>query len=115
MGEKMWAVIVDEDQPLKLGEAEKPVCGDNDVLIEVITAGLNRADLVQRRGLYPPPPGASQIMGLECAGTVVAHGAAVTDCAIGDRVCGLLAGGGIRGGQGFGATNEMGTKIDEGG
>ncbi|MEL6857504.1 MAG: NAD(P)H-quinone oxidoreductase [Pseudomonadota bacterium] len=94
MGEKMWAVIVDEDQPLQLGQAEKPICGDNDVLVEVITAGLNRADLVQRRGLYPPPPGASHIMGLECAGTIVARGAAVTDWAVGDRVCGLLAGGG---------------------
>ncbi|MEO1662354.1 MAG: NAD(P)H-quinone oxidoreductase [Pseudomonadota bacterium] len=94
MGEKMWAVIVDEDQPLQLGQAEKPICGDNDVLVEVVTAGLNRADLVQRRGLYPPPPGASHIMGLECAGTIVARGAAVTDWAVGDRVCGLLAGGG---------------------
>ncbi len=94
MGEQMWAVIVEEDQPLKIGTTEKPICGDNDVLVEVMTAGLNRADLVQRRGLYPPPPGASHIMGLECAGTIVARGAAVTDWAIGDRVCGLLAGGG---------------------
>lgn len=94
MGEQMWAVTVEEDQPLKIGTTEKPVCGDNDVLVEVMTAGLNRADLVQRRGLYPPPPGASHIMGLECAGTIVARGAAVTDWAIGDRVCGLLAGGG---------------------
>jgi NADPH2:quinone reductase len=94
MSETMWAVIVDEDQPLKLGQVEKPVCGPNDVLVEVVTAGLNRADLVQRRGLYPPPPGASDTMGLECAGTVVTVGTDVSDWAIGDRVCGLMAGGG---------------------
>lgn len=94
MGETMWAVIVEEDQPLKLGEVEKPSCGPNDVLVDVMTAGLNRADLVQRKGLYPPPPGASQIMGLECAGTVVAVGSDVSDWSVGDRVCGLMAGGG---------------------
>lgn len=94
MGETMWAVVVADDQPLKIGQVEKPACGPNDVLVEVMTAGLNRADLVQRMGLYPPPPGASEIMGLECAGTVVAIGSDVSDWAMGDRVCGLLAGGG---------------------
>lgn len=94
MSETMWAVIVEDEQPLKLGHVDKPVCGPNDVLVEIVTAGLNRADLVQRRGLYPPPPGASEILGLECAGTIVATGEEVTDWAIGDRVCGLLAGGG---------------------
>ncbi len=94
MSETMWAVIVEDEQPLKLGHVDKPVCGPNDVLVEIVTAGLNRADLVQRRGLYPPPPGASEILGLECAGTIVATGTEVTDWAIGDRVCGLLAGGG---------------------
>lgn len=94
MSETMWAVIVEDEQPLKLGHVDKPVCGPNDVLVEIVTAGLNRADLVQRRGLYPPPPGASEILGLECAGTIVATGADVSDWAIGDRVCGLLAGGG---------------------
>ncbi len=94
MGETMWAVVVDDDQPLKLGQVEKPVCGPNDVLVEIVTAGLNRADLVQRRGMYPPPPGASTIMGLECAGTIVAVGANVSDWSVGDRVCGLMAGGG---------------------
>ena len=94
MGETMWAVVVEEDQPLKLGQVEKPECGPNDVLVEIVTAGLNRADLVQRRGLYPPPPGASDIMGLECAGTIVAVGGAVPGWAVGDRVCGLMAGGG---------------------
>lgn len=94
MGETMWAVVVEEDQPLKLGDVEKPSCGPNDVLVDVMTAGLNRADLVQRKGLYPPPPGASEIMGLECAGTIVALGSDVSDWSIGDRVCGLMAGGG---------------------
>lgn len=94
MGETMWAVVVEEDQPLKLGDVEKPSCCPNDVLVDVMTAGLNRADLVQRKGLYPPPPGASQIMGLECAGTIVAIGSDVSDWSVGDRVCGLMAGGG---------------------
>ena len=94
MSQTMWAVVVDGDQPRKLGQVEKPNCGPNEVLVEVVTAGLNRADLVQRRGLYPPPPGASDIMGLECAGTIVACGADVADWQVGDRVCGLLAGGG---------------------
>lgn len=94
MGETMWAVVVEDDQPLKLGQVEKPACGPNDVLVEIVTAGLNRADLVQRRGMYPPPPGASTIMGLECAGTIVAVGGDVSDWSVGDRVCGLMAGGG---------------------
>ena len=59
-----------------------------------MSAGLNRADLVQRMGLYPPPAGASEIMGLEAAGTVVAIGSEVTHWSIGDRLCGLMAGGG---------------------
>ncbi len=94
MGETMWAVTVEDDQPLKLGQVEKPACGPYDVLIEIVTAGLNRADLVQRRGMYPPPPGASTIMGLECAGTIVAVGSDVSGWSVGDRVCGLMAGGG---------------------
>ena len=74
MAETMWAVVVEDDAPLKLADVEKPTCGPNDVLVEIVTAGLNRADLVQRRGMYPPPPGASEIMGLECSGTIVALG-----------------------------------------
>ena len=75
MAETMWAVVAEDDAPLKLADVEKPSCGANDVLVEIVTAGLNRADLVQRRGMYPPPPGVSEIMGLECSGTVVAVGA----------------------------------------
>lgn len=94
MQKSMWAVIVAEDKSLSIGEVERPVPAENEVLIEVKTAGLNRADLVQRKGFYPPPPGASPIMGLECSGVIVETGTAVTDWAVGDRVCALMAGGG---------------------
>lgn len=94
MSQTMWAVIAEGEAPLKLDQVAKPNCGPTDVLVEVRTAGLNRADLVQRKGFYPPPPGASEIMGLECSGTIVATGADVTDWQIGQRVCGLMAGGG---------------------
>ncbi|WP_150002704.1 NAD(P)H-quinone oxidoreductase [Iodidimonas gelatinilytica] len=65
-----------------------------EVLIKVVAAGVNRPDVVQRRGLYPPPPGASDIPGLEISGTIKALGAGVTNWAVGDRVCALVAGGG---------------------
>jgi len=94
MTEMMWAVNADPDQPLSLKQVEKPVCGAQDILVDVAAAGLNRADLLQRQGRYPPPPGASPIMGLECAGTIVACGAEVTQWQTGQRVCGLMAGGG---------------------
>mgnify|MGYP001802293530 CR=1 FL=1 len=94
MGEMMWAVVVEDDAPLKLAQVEKPSCGPSDVIVKVMTAGLNRADLVQRMGLYPPPPGASEIMGLECSGEIVEVGSDVSGWAVGDRVCGLMAGGG---------------------
>lgn len=94
MTETMWAVTVEDDAPLKLGQVEKPSCAPSDVLVEVKTAGLNRADLVQRKGFYPPPPGASTVMGLECSGTIVAVGSDVSEWNIGDRVAGLMAGGG---------------------
>ncbi|MEL6861823.1 MAG: NAD(P)H-quinone oxidoreductase [Pseudomonadota bacterium] len=94
MGEMMWAVVVEDKAPLKIAQVEKPSCGPSDVIVNVMTAGLNRADLVQRMGLYPPPPGASEIMGLECSGEIVEIGSAVSGWAVGDRVCGLMAGGG---------------------
>lgn len=71
-----------------------PVAGPGQVVIEVRAAGVNRADLLQRQGRYPPPAGASEIPGLECSGTVVALGAGVEGWRIGDEVCALLAGGG---------------------
>lgn len=67
---------------------------ENEVLIAVKAAGLNRADLLQRRGLYPPPPGASDILGLEVSGTIIACGPNTGDWRVGDAVCALLPGGG---------------------
>lgn len=70
------------------------VPGPGELLLDVVAAGVNRADVLQREGHYPPPPGASQTLGLECSGTVAALGDGVSGWAVGDRVCALLAGGG---------------------
>lgn len=94
MTDMMQAVISQGDAPLALGDVAKPVAAAGEVLVRVRASGLNRADLLQRKGMYPPPKGASQIMGLECAGEIVALGKGVTHWGIGDRVCALLAGGG---------------------
>ncbi|OLE79619.1 MAG: NAD(P)H-quinone oxidoreductase [Acidobacteria bacterium 13_1_20CM_2_65_9] len=75
-------------------ERPTPVPGSGDVLIKVAAAGVNRPDVMQRRGKYPPPPGASDIPGLEVAGTVDQIGPDVTGWKIGDAVCALVAGGG---------------------
>ncbi|WP_045821098.1 NAD(P)H-quinone oxidoreductase [Williamsia herbipolensis] len=82
------------DAVLEPTTAPKPSAGPGEVLIAVVAAGVNRADLMQRQGLYPPPPGASEILGLEVSGTVAELGEGVTDLAVGDEVCALLAGGG---------------------
>lgn len=79
---------------LRLAEAPDPRPGPGEVLIDVAATAINRADLLQRQGRYSPPPGASEILGLECAGTVAELGAGVTGFAVGERVCALLAGGG---------------------
>jgi len=71
-----------------------PEPGPGDVLIRVAAAGVNRPDIMQRKGLYPPPPGASDLPGLEVAGTIVAVGPGVADWRVGDDVCALVAGGG---------------------
>lgn len=71
-----------------------PSCDVGQIRIQVAAAGLNRADLLQRAGLYPPPPGASDILGLECAGVVTEVGAG-SAWQLGDRVCALLSGGGM--------------------
>jgi putative PIG3 family NAD(P)H quinone oxidoreductase len=71
-----------------------PVPGPGQVLVKVAFAGVNRPDVIQRRGLYPPPPGASPIPGLEIAGQVVALGDGVADVMLGQRVCALVSGGG---------------------
>ncbi len=82
--------------PEVLQPVERPVprAAPGEVLIEVAAAGVNRPDIMQRRGLYPPPPGAPTILGLEAAGTVVAVGEGVAESLIGTPVCALLAGGG---------------------
>lgn len=79
---------------LDLVEGDKPRPGPNQVLIRVKAAGINRADIWQRKGVYPPPPGASDIPGLEVAGEVEGCGENVKTWKPGDRVCALLAGGG---------------------
>ncbi|WP_241765296.1 NAD(P)H-quinone oxidoreductase [Hyphomonas adhaerens] len=94
MGETMKAVEIETDGPLYLADLPKPEPGVNEVLVKTAFSGLNRADLVQRAGAYPPPPGASTILGLEVSGTVEAVGSDVSRWKAGDKVCGLLAGGG---------------------
>jgi len=88
------AIVVSDAGELNWQEAEKPMLGASDVMIEIKATAVNRADLMQRRGLYPAPPGASSILGLECAGKIVQLGSDVTRHQIGDSVCALLAGGG---------------------
>lgn len=75
------------------GKTTLPIPAADEVLIRVMATGVNRPDVAQREGSYPPPPGASPIIGLECAGEVVALGASVTRYRIGDRVCALTNGG----------------------
>lgn len=79
---------------LRLTEVEDPVAGPGEVLIEVAATAVNRADLLQSKGHYPPPLGASEILGLECSGRISAVGEGVEGLAAGDEVCALLAGGG---------------------
>jgi putative PIG3 family NAD(P)H quinone oxidoreductase len=79
---------------LSVAEVPDPEPGPGEVLVAVAAAGLNRADLLQRQGFYPPPPGASEILGMECSGTIAALGEGVSDWQVGDEVCALLAGGG---------------------
>ena len=79
---------------LQLTEAPDPRPGPGEVLIDVAATSVNRADLLQRQGRYAPPPGASEILGLECAGTVAELGDGVAGFAVGDAVCALRPGGG---------------------
>ncbi|MGC2444468.1 alcohol dehydrogenase catalytic domain-containing protein, partial [Candidatus Binatus sp.] len=84
----MKAVVVEkpgDENALKLGEVAEPTIKPDEILIRVRAAGVNRADLLQRQGFYPPPPGASEIIGMECAGEVVAVGANAPGWKIGDR------------------------------
>lgn len=93
----MRAISVENEGPdsrLVPATADRPSAGPGEVVVAVAAAGLNRADLMQRQGLYPPPPGASTILGLEVSGTVDQLGEGVTGLSVGDQVCALLAGGG---------------------
>jgi putative PIG3 family NAD(P)H quinone oxidoreductase len=96
----MRAVVITEPggpDVLHLAEVPDPVAGPGEVLVDIAAAGVNRADLMQRQGFYPPPPGAPPYPGLECAGRVAALGDADPGPAglqVGDEVCALLAGGG---------------------
>jgi NADPH:quinone reductase-like Zn-dependent oxidoreductase len=74
-------------------ERPNPIMGPADILIAVEAVGVSRVDTLQRQGRYPPPPGASDIPGLDCAGTVTAVGESVTNWKVGDRVCALVSGG----------------------
>lgn len=90
----MKAIQINDDKSLTWDECTEPQPGADEVAITVRATAVNRADIMQIAGLYPPPPGASDILGLECAGEIKAVGEQVTDWQVGDRVCALLAGGG---------------------
>ena len=93
----MKAVVVEkpgDENALKLGDVPEPSIKPDEILIRVRAAGVNRADLLQRQGFYPPPPGASEIIGMEAAGEVVAIGDAVKGWKVGDRAMALIPGGG---------------------
>ena len=93
----MRAVTISEPggpEVLGWGEVPDPECGPGEVVVDVVATAVNRADLLQRQGNYPPPPGASAVLGLECSGIVSEVGAGVTGWSVGDEVCALLSGGG---------------------
>lgn len=93
----MHAVVITEPgdpDVLRWEEVPDPVPSDGEVVIDVAAAGVNRADLLQRQGFYPPPPGAPSYLGLECSGAIADVGPGVTGWQLGDEVCALLAGGG---------------------
>ena len=93
----MYAITLREfggPDVMEWAEVPDPVPGPGEVLIDVVASSVNRADTMQRQGHYPPPPGASDIIGLDCAGRIAALGEGVTGWSVGDEVCALLAGGG---------------------
>ena len=93
----MKAIVVDENSPeraLRWAEVPDPIPGPGEVLVDIHATAVNRADLLQRAGGYPPPPGAPPYLGLEMAGVVAGLGAGVSGWQLGERVCALLAGGG---------------------
>ena len=93
----MKAILVNDDRSLRWDDVPDPIVGAEDVLVKIEAAALNRADLMQREGDYPPPPGCPEWMGLEIAGTIVEVGpeaAVKSNWKVGDKVCALLGGGG---------------------
>ena len=90
----MRAITVSPEGELSVSVIPDPTPGPDEVVIKVVSAGVNRADLLQRRGHYPPPPGAPDTMGLEVSGRIIAVGDDVTAWSVGAEVCALLAGGG---------------------
>lgn len=93
----MRAVVITEPggpEVLEVRDVPDPVVRSDEVLIDVAATALNRADLMQRQGNYPPPPGASSYLGMECSGRIAALGDQVAGWHVGDEVCALLAGGG---------------------
>jgi putative PIG3 family NAD(P)H quinone oxidoreductase len=93
----MRAVVASDaggPEVLSVGELPDPEPRPGEVVLDTAAAGLNRADLLQRQGFYPPPPGASDVIGMECSGTVSAVGEGVEGWSVGDEACALLAGGG---------------------
>ncbi|MCP4039367.1 MAG: NAD(P)H-quinone oxidoreductase [bacterium] len=93
----MRAILIEspgDETCMKLGQAPAPEMRDGCIRIRVAAAAVNRADLLQRQGLYPPPPGAPEILGLECAGEVIEVASDVSAFGVGDRAMALLAGGG---------------------
>lgn len=90
----MHAIVAGPEGRLSWQEVPDIVPNEGETLIKVASAGVNRADLLQAAGKYPPPPGASEILGLEVSGTVEAVGEQASDWAVGQQVCALLAGGG---------------------
>ncbi|MBQ3084214.1 MAG: NAD(P)H-quinone oxidoreductase [Clostridia bacterium] len=93
----MKAILVNDDRSLRWDNVPDPICGPEDCMVKIEAAALNRADLMQREGDYPPPPGCPEWMGLEIAGTITEIGeeaAKKSDWKIGDKVCALLGGGG---------------------
>lgn len=93
----MRAVVIEEPggpDVLQVRQVPDPEPAAGEVVVATVAAGVNRADIMQRQGFYPPPPGAPSYLGLECSGRIVAVGAGVTGWQQGDEVCALLAGGG---------------------
>ncbi|MFG1606048.1 NAD(P)H-quinone oxidoreductase [Actinoplanes sp. NPDC049265] len=90
----MHAIVVEPPDGLVWTTVDEPVAGDGEVIVDVTAAAVNRADVMQRQGKYPPPAGSLPYPGLECSGVISAIGRGVGDHSVGERVCALLAGGG---------------------